>query len=186
MVINRLKRALAVLLSLLFCVPSLCCCGQKSVSNREETTHPVSTAVESPLGERCHFSTFNIYVPEGWEGKGNSGKLYTPEDGDDWFLLVNKGDDPEQGIQELLGLFFNTEYYVDDISFSYTYSEAVKNGRQVEGKLLNERMGTEKWFSGFFMTTPSCYFLFFCDDAEEVIPMRMMAGNCYESIEPLE
>lgn len=181
--IKQTGKRLATVLLVLLSVSILSCAGTKSQETASLTKSASETTQRSPTGQRCHFSTFNIWLPSGWTGKGNTGKLYTTAEREDWFLLVNAVSDPEQDLKEQLELFFGTAFYAGQTILDYEMKEAVAGGTQVEGHLINERKGQTSWFTGYYFAQPKGYVVFFCEDVEDVIPLRIKAEEAYESLE---
>lgn len=130
-----------------------------------------------------HFPQFELDVPEGWTARGNISKVY---EGDGLFLLVGPVEEGsvEESAAAALELFYNTEFYREQIQFQYdSFSPGSSTLTPVKGTLQNGKNGESLPFAGAYSETPAAYFLYFWRQEDGTGMKRMEAT--YESFRAL-
>lgn len=192
--IDSCRRPAICLLSLLTALCLLAGCGAKDSGPVENaTTRKPTVASTTPSASvsivfdkaTAHFPTFELDVPADWSVRGNVGKIY---EGNDLFLLAGPLEEVsgitvvEQALAEELELFFNTEYYRDQVRFDYEKEYTDGAMHRLSGTLHNDRNGQTFHFAGVFGTAPGLYCYYFWPDASRDRDGERYLEVTYESI----
>lgn len=190
--IDFCRRAIS-LLCLLTVLCALTGCGSRESGPVEDATRrpTVASTVSSSTAPivfdkaTAHFPKFELDVPSDWTVRGNVGKVY---EGNDMFLLAGPLEDVsgmtavEQALAEELELFFNTEYYRNQVRFDYEKEYTDGAMHRLSGTLHNERNGQTLRFAGAFGTAPGMYCYYFWPDASRDRDGERFLEATYESI----
>lgn len=191
---DSIRRRAMCCLSLLTALFILAGCGSKgsgpveSATTRKPTAISTTAAPSGPIvfdKTTAHFPAFELEVPADWSVRGNVGKIY---EGNDFFLLAGPLEDVsgmasvEQVLAEELELFFNTEYYRDQVRFDYEKEYTDGAMHRLSGTLHNDRTGGTLRFSGTFGTAPGLYCYYFWPDASRDKDGDRYMEATYESI----
>lgn len=190
--IDFCRRAIS-LLCLLTVLCALTGCGSRESGPVEDAIRrpTVASTVSSSTAPivfdkaTAHFPTFELDVPADWTVRGNVGKVY---EGNDMFLLAGPLEDVsvmtavEQALAEELELFFNTEYYRNQVRFDYEKKYTDGAMHRLSGTLHNERTGQTLRFAGAFGTAPGMYCYYFWPDASRDRDGERFLEATYESI----
>ena len=140
------------------------------------------SATSSAESSICHFSGFEVSIPSGWTGAGNTTKFYCHELHPSTYLLVGDDSNPEEDIAKNLELFESTKFYKNKIKFVYE----IYDDEFVSGVLVNERLERDLYFSGYYLKKPSAYIFCACETSEDKDFCLELVKNVYSSLYVLD
>lgn len=153
-------------------VPSSC--GKQTPKNASK-----KDVEEQNAESLCHFKKFEVTIPGGWIGSGNTTKFYYNDAYPAAYLIVGENVDPEEDIAKNLELFEGTMFYRNKIKFIYETYENEK----VTGTLVNERLERNMYFSGYYLEEPDAYIFGVCESYEDKNYIMELTDYVYSSID---
>lgn len=130
----------------------------------------------------CHFQSFETEVPEAWESRGITDRMYSAPLDEQQFLLIGERRRSETEVQlaEDLALFFSGTFSSETTEFWTEYTADRENGLYTEGYAENEN-GNRWFYCGFEMSETDSFFFYFSKEEEGKAEVREYAEQSYES-----